>query len=114
MTIDLNQQLPTSTIDLEDQPIPVSSDVASTRATKAVFGTNVGYDDVYSAIASGREKQIRDQIASEQSAKNAKDIASFISTRQTPLTPEEINEKFNKPVDPGSVFEDNYAKQYVN
>src|SRR5580765_8586918 len=99
MSIDLEEQPQQSVIDLGDTPpTAVSPDIATTRATKAVFGTNVPYEDVYSSIISGREKQIREQIAAEQSAKNAKDIASFISTRQTPLTPEEINEKFNRPV----------------
>lgn len=92
----------------------LSNDVTKQRADKLTFGSGIPNDSAYSDIQNGREMEIRSQIANAMKSRNASDIANFAATAQTPLSLDEINARFNKPVSPQSVLEDNYAKEFFN
>lgn len=116
--IDLTNTIPINMepgIDLGDTDLnTVSPAVADKRANKAAFGDSADYNNAYSDILGGRERDLRATIAAERNQATASDMADFISTRKSPLDLEEINAKFNTKQNPNSVFEDNYARQYVN
>jgi len=116
MSIDFNipvQMEPLLDLGEVTQP-QLSDEQASKRAGKVAYGSGVPFNNAYSDIANGRESEIRQQLAAMQKSQRASDIVNFLSIRKDPLSAEEINAKFNAPIMPNSVVEDNYARRFIN
>lgn len=114
--IDLNQ----------NQVLPVSPEVASSRAAKAQFALpNMPqtYADYYEGFQNGQEPSMRDAAAAQLDVNKGmqlhKSIANYARFRGGIPTPEEQDrikgaiDQAYKPTDPTSVFEDEFAKQYM-
>lgn len=105
---------------------PPSGEEAAFRAYKAKFGIGAldqTYDQIYQDITSGEEDRVRRQAASKidfiKAMQRNKAIAEFARAKGGPLTPEDMSLldftlSAYKPTDPSSVFEQYYAKAYMN
>jgi hypothetical protein len=108
----------------------LSEPVATVRASKAQLGLkdkiDLDYDNLKRSIQQGRENQVRSQVASQLDIQRAADKQDRIVKRANlqggTLTPEDISDidnqmsrddLFNGKIDPKSVFENHYAKEYI-
>lgn len=107
-----------------ETPITVDPIVASAKVAKAKLGMpgfTMPHEDMFSNIVAGREEQLRKQAASaidfQQSAAKQNIINEIASKQNRPFSPVEaktISDFLNtKATDPKSVFEEYYAKQYM-
>lgn len=118
-------QQPISLDDSQSSTLPISGNVAAVRATKAQFGLpelNIAYDDYYNLIQSGNEKAVRTDAAARLDLKHATErtdlIANFARNTDSPVSLQGLDAitntvGTNRPVDPKSVFEDNYSRRYI-
>lgn len=101
---------------------PMSAELAAARAFKykfAIPNLPKSYDDLYNSLVNGGDANEREQAAAQQSQQAAADKANSISQIAAgPLTPQkqiQLAGLLNKDtqVDPRSVFEENFAKQFM-
>jgi hypothetical protein len=121
-------QSPLIDIDTSVSPnIPLSPDVASSRATKANFGlskqTDKTYEDYTKAITDGNEEGMRRDASSQvdqsnylKSQQTVQDIVkgkSALSSLDVKLVQNAVD-KGTKTTDPSSIFEEKFAEEYMN
>lgn len=115
---------PLISIDTGNTDVPVSPEVATSRASKAYIGLrgviNKSQDDYFNSIISGTESQTRQDVASQIdkiNAQGAYDKVLKIGMKTGELTAEDYalaQQAANPPLtDPRSVFEQKYAKAYM-
>lgn len=115
----------TASIDTGSYSTPVTPEVAADRAFKAHFGLGTvldkGYEDIYSTIVNGGEKDIRREAASSLDEKNARARQQLImQLANKRVSAEEFNAAMdpevpgNKPVDPESVIERGWGHAYMS
>jgi hypothetical protein len=110
-------------IDVTGAPAPVNPDVAARRAGKAKFGLSLDkpYEEIMQGIIAGKEQEYRQQAAADryfqiQTLKHNL-IIQATKDKGGPLTSMDldfINNRVNSiTVDPQTIFEKNYANEYM-
>lgn len=131
ISLDTTAATPTISLDTGNaENYMLSPDAISQRAFKFAYSSQdtsspVSQDDATTALQTGQESNLRQTIASavnSDAASNRNDLLSqTIAAKQGPLTPEDMasvdqasgyNFPFKYPLDPNSILEVNYAKQY--
>lgn len=105
---------------------PVPPDIAAQRAFRARYGlsgSNLEYGQFYQEISQGREKPLRQNVATDldrQKMLRKQEILANIQQRYPgKLTPNDVSEissqmrLIDNPTDPLSVFEENYANAAI-
>lgn len=115
-------------LDVVDGPgTTIDPDVAAQRAFRARFGLsllNKSYDEIYKDIVGGNEQFVRETAASDldfAKAQRKNDILRALEKKYPgKLTPNDAitidaeMKKLDKPTDPLSVFEEQYAKEAIH
>src|SRR5256885_203601 len=102
-------------------PLP-SSNTADIRAKKATYGLGEilgkSEGEIYSGIQRGDEQQLRTQAAQRLDAMNDQARIDYlmrtVKANNLTLTPDQMEAIRKKPVDPNSVFEENYASKFLD
>lgn len=106
----------------EDTSPMLPADVVETRSAKAAYGLKVDKEDLRQQIIQGKEKQIRDAQASQETyaqtiARNQA-ITDFARAKGTGLTTLDLDNLKNfinvPPANPSTVFEKNYSSQFIS
>ena len=106
-------------------PATVPTPIAENKAKKANFGLEgkiqESYQDLLKSIKEGQEQQVRQSAASQIAYKNAmvrnQIIPKVASTIQGPLNTDDlamIDRRIAEPDMPQSIFEDHFAKRYMD
>ena len=127
--MDINNPTLNSELAPETQPISIdtnapvapSAQTADTRATKAEFGLGEllgkSKGEIYSSIMLGQEQQIRAEAAAKldalQEQNRIKYLIDNVKANNLTLTIEQMEQLRKKPANPDSVFEEGYAKKYL-
>lgn len=127
LPLDTAQPLPQEQLlpfDVTQGAIPMPGEIAAPRAYKTKYGVPTyekSYDQLYLEIAAGREQQIRSDLVSainqEKNLRTHEILADVAKKKGERLTPQEVDmimAHINRPTDPGSVIEDEYAKKYIS
>src|SRR5258705_2663185 len=111
-------------IDTGGNTYPLPDAIVTRRASKAHFGlssqVDKTFDDYKMAIQNGQEDTIRQDVASQLDAKKmaaAQDqIQSYVTSSNAPQADviQRMSEQASQTTDPQHVFEDQYAKQYMD
>lgn len=109
----------------DDSPPALSTDVAADRAKKADFGLSgkitESYQDLLKGLQEGKESVLRNSAAAQIAYKNAmvksQAATKMASAIEGPLNEEDLNmidRRFAEPDLPASIFEDHFAKRYMD
>jgi len=105
--------------------VPLPPEVAQQRAYKTSVGLDTAgksYEQVYGELLRGNEKKLRLELATKldyEKQLHAQRVIGEVSNRiKRPLTLEDLqfiqDRIINKPSDPGSVIEEEYAKKHIS
>jgi hypothetical protein len=113
------QELPPVSIDTGNMSPPLSPGIAAMRASKASFGlvdlTTKKYDDIYQGLVNGRERSLRDEIASELIERSNSKLRQVLIKNPDIPQSDVLSYIANRPpLDPKSVFEEAFSRKYMN
>lgn len=126
VSIDTPYTVPTDTVDIASANTapPLPPEVASTRASDAYYGlsglVNKTPDDIRTAITTGKEPQLRTEVAASLDSDKAVDKQNQIqklAAEPSPTNVAQIMDMAKTPIkqtDPNSVFEDTSAVKYTS
>ncbi len=126
VSIDTPYTTPTDTVDIASANTapPLPPEVASTRSSDAYYGLSGLVDktpeDIRNAITTGKEPQLRTEVAASLDSDKAVDKQNQIQKLAANPSPENVQQIMNmaqtpiKETDPNSVFEDTSAVKYTS